>query len=44
MSETNSGLKMLVGVLEDRRELLSETKRLVPLRKPWLYPVKADSW
>jgi hypothetical protein len=35
---------MLVVVFEDRRELLSDTKRLVPVRKPWLYPAKADSW
>jgi hypothetical protein len=35
---------MLVVVLEERRELLSDTKRLVPVRKPWLYPAETDAW
>jgi hypothetical protein len=25
-------------------KLLSDVKRLVRVRKPWLYPTKADSW
>jgi hypothetical protein len=35
---------MLFVVFEDRRELLSDTKRLVPVIKPWLYPAETDSW
>jgi hypothetical protein len=35
---------MLFVVFEVRRELLSATNRLVPVRKPWLYLAEADYW
>jgi hypothetical protein len=34
---------MAVVLLEERRELSSDTKRLVPVRNPWLYPAATEA-
>jgi len=36
--------RRVVVLFEERRELSSDTKRLVPVRNPWPHSAVADAW